>query len=113
MSALTGRTLTMLTMAVAVANASALAADGESNVNTTAPRRIVVSIPDRKLALIESDRCIRGTDQPSTIGKAKSHGCVRLKNADIEKLFERVRGGDVVEIYADRTTETATLFPST
>jgi lipoprotein-anchoring transpeptidase ErfK/SrfK len=29
---------------------------------------------------------IHGTDQPSLIGQAVSHGCVRLTNADVEAL---------------------------
>jgi lipoprotein-anchoring transpeptidase ErfK/SrfK len=31
---------------------------------------------------------IHGTDKPEGIGKKVSHGCIRLKNADIEKLVE-------------------------
>lgn len=132
-------------------------------------RRIVVSIPDRKLALIENDRPvavypvavgapvspsplgtftivnrvsnptyyrpgkvvgpgatnpigtrwiglsekgfgIHGTDEPNSIGFARSHGCIRLKNADVERLFERVRAGDVVELYAERPQELAQVF---
>src|SRR6185436_14039449 len=120
---------------------------------TTVTRRIVVSIPDRKLALIENDEVvviypvavgapvspspvgtftivnrvsnptyykpgkvvgpgaanpvgtrwiglsekgygIHGTDRPGSIGFAKSHGCIRLRNQDVEQLFERVRTGD-------------------
>ncbi len=132
-------------------------------------RRVVVSIPDRKLALIENDRIVRiypvavgaavspspvgtfsivnrvsnptyyktgkvvgpgranpvgsrwiglsakgygihGTDAPASIGFAKSHGCIRLRNRDIEQLFELVRAGDVVELHAERTPEIAQLF---
>jgi lipoprotein-anchoring transpeptidase ErfK/SrfK len=132
-------------------------------------RRVVVSIPDRKLAVVENDEIVQvfdvavgapaspsptgtftivnrvanptyyhpgtviapgprnpigtrwiglsqkgygihGTDQPSSIGYAQSHGCIRLRNADVEQLFERVRPGDVVELHAERTTETDLLF---
>jgi L,D-transpeptidase ErfK/SrfK len=132
-------------------------------------RRIVVSIPDRKLAVVENDEVVQvfavavgapvspsptgtftivnrvanptyyhsgtviapgprnpigtrwiglsqkgygihGTDEPSSIGYAKSHGCIRLRNADVERLFERVRPGDVVELHAERTTETDQFF---
>ena len=134
-----------------------------------AVRRLVVSIPDRKLALIENDAIvsvfavavgapdsptpigtfiivnripnptyykpgkivgpgaanplgtrwiglnekgygIHGTDQPRSIGSARSHGCIRLRNRDVEQLFERVRPGDVVELYAERTPEITQLF---
>jgi len=43
---------------------------------------------------------------------AKSHGCIRLSNADVERLFERVRPGDVVELHAERTTDIDQLFAS-
>jgi lipoprotein-anchoring transpeptidase ErfK/SrfK len=53
---------------------------------------------------------IHGTNVPSSIGKAASHGCIRLRNRDIEQLFEMVRPGDSVEIHAERDDETAELF---
>jgi lipoprotein-anchoring transpeptidase ErfK/SrfK len=56
---------------------------------------------------------IHGTDNPRSIGGAKSHGCIRLRNADVERLFERVKTGDVVELHAERTPELARLFPET
>jgi lipoprotein-anchoring transpeptidase ErfK/SrfK len=136
---------------------------------SSAPRRLVVSIPDRRLAVIENDEVvslfsvavgasatptptgtfsiinripnptyyhpgkiigpgaanplgtrwiglnqkgygIHGTDQPQSIGFAKSNGCIRLRNKDIEQLFERVRPGDIVELHAERTPEIANLF---
>ena len=147
------------------------AADGASPEVSNAPRRrVVVSIPDRKLAVIENDDVvtvfpvavgkpttpspagtftivnrvtnptyyagkgktvapgarnpigtrwiglsqkgygIHGTDQPKSIGFAKSHGCIRLRNEDVERLFERVRTGDVVELHAERTPELSRLF---
>ncbi len=42
---------------------------------------------------------IHGTDHPESIGKAASHGCVRLRNEDIEKLYDMVPVGTVVYIY--------------
>jgi lipoprotein-anchoring transpeptidase ErfK/SrfK len=147
------------------------AAEGASSEVSSAPRRrVVVSIPDRKLAVIENDDMvtvfpvavgkpatpspagtftivnrvtnptyyardgktvapgaknpvgtrwiglsqkgygIHGTDDPRSIGFAKSHGCIRLRNRDVEQLFERVRGGDVVELHAELTPEIAKLF---
>jgi lipoprotein-anchoring transpeptidase ErfK/SrfK len=147
-------------------------ADAADTANEVVVRRLVVSIPDRKLAVIENNEVvevftvavgapnspsptgtftivnrvanptyyhpgkviapgpqnpigtrwiglnqkgygIHGTDQPSSIGYAKSHGCIRLRNADVERLFERVRTGDVVELHAERTPELDQLFPST
>jgi lipoprotein-anchoring transpeptidase ErfK/SrfK len=160
------------TVAVVMTCISAPAA-AASDERATMPieRRIVVSIPDRKLAVIENERVvsfypvavgadaspspvgtftivsrvsnptyyrpgkiiqpgaanpigtrwiglsakgygIHGTDDPKSIGFAKSHGCIRLRNRDVEKLFERVRAGDVVELHAERTPEIAELFAS-
>ena len=163
-----------MVVVVMLAAVPAAAKDGAALVAGTATatvRRVVVSIPDRKLAVIEDgatvevydvavgkpstpspvgtftivnrvahptyyrpgvvigpgDRNplgtrwmglsekgygIHGTDQPGSIGYAKSHGCIRLRNADVERLFERLRAGDVVELHAERTAEIAALFPA-
>lgn len=53
---------------------------------------------------------IHGTNVPSSVGKAASHGCIRLGKADIEDLFRRVRVGDLVEIVDTRNAETAGIF---
>jgi L,D-transpeptidase catalytic domain len=42
---------------------------------------------------------LHGTDEPLTIGQSASHGCVRLRNEDIETLFRIVPLGTVVYIY--------------
>jgi len=132
-------------------------------------RRIVVSIPDRKLALLENDQIVKvydvavgapvspspdgeyviaqrlenpgyyhagvvvapgannplgprwiglnikgfgihGTNRPNSIGKNASHGCIRLRNRDIQDLFARVQVGDRVSLIAARTDEVARLF---
>jgi lipoprotein-anchoring transpeptidase ErfK/SrfK len=64
----------------------------------------------RWIGLSEKGYGIHGTDSPNSIGFAKSHGCIRLRNQDVERLFELVRPGDVVELHADRTPEIAQLF---
>ena len=39
---------------------------------------------------------IHGTNEPWTIGKNVSSGCIRMMNADVIDLYERVRvGADV------------------
>lgn len=42
---------------------------------------------------------LHGTDQPASIGRAVSHGCVRLRNEDIAQLFDMVAVGTPVYIY--------------
>jgi lipoprotein-anchoring transpeptidase ErfK/SrfK len=41
---------------------------------------------------------IHGTNQPSTIGKTVSSGCIRLLNEDIEDLYSRVQVGSRVVV---------------
>jgi len=53
---------------------------------------------------------IHGTNEPRSIGKSVSHGCIRMRNRDVEELFELVRAGDAVELHAKRTTEVAHIF---
>ena len=43
---------------------------------------------------------IHGTNEPSSIGKAASHGCIRMGKTDLEDLFAQVQVGDAVEIHA-------------
>jgi lipoprotein-anchoring transpeptidase ErfK/SrfK len=147
----------------------AAAAQTASKRSPQPARRIVVSVPDRKLALLEGDRVfkiydvavgatvspspsgefqivqrlenptyykpgvaigpgannplgprwiglsvkgfgIHGTNRPDSIGKNASHGCIRLRNRDIEDLFARVQVGDRVSLVAERTDEIARLF---
>ncbi len=42
---------------------------------------------------------IHGTDEPDKLGQAVSHGCVRLGDSDIEKLYHLANVGDTVIIY--------------
>jgi len=136
---------------------------------TTGPRRIVVSIPDRKLAILEAGKVIRiystavgapaspspagkyaivtrlaeptwygkgkivgpgknnplgtrwlglsvkgygihGTNNPASIGRNASHGCIRMRNKDVEDLFERVQVGTPVELVGQPTQQVARVF---
>ncbi|HEX8710599.1 MAG TPA: L,D-transpeptidase [Terracidiphilus sp.] len=53
---------------------------------------------------------IHGTNAPGSIGRAVSHGCIRMGKGDIEDLFSRVRVGDTVELVNTRNAETAQIF---
>jgi len=160
--------LAAITSVVLMATAEALAQDTPARP----ARRIVVSLEDRKLAVLEADRVLKifptavgapasptpvgvykiittipdptwygpgkvigpgknnpigtrwlglsakgygihGTNTPSSIGKNASHGCVRLRNRDIEELFGMVAVGDQVELYGERTPEIARIFGGT
>ncbi|MDZ4201986.1 MAG: L,D-transpeptidase [Gallionella sp.] len=43
---------------------------------------------------------IHGTPDSEPVGKAASHGCIRMRNADLLDMFERVPLGTEVEIVA-------------
>jgi lipoprotein-anchoring transpeptidase ErfK/SrfK len=53
---------------------------------------------------------IHGTNEPKSIGKAASHGCIRMAKSDLEELYEMVAEGDTVELVGERNEETARLF---
>ena len=53
---------------------------------------------------------IHGTNEPSSIGKAASHGCIRMAKADLEEFYELVAVGDTVELIGQRNEQTAKLF---
>jgi|SRR5579872_4417534 len=147
-------------MAVLAIAACDVRASETREANTSEHRRIVVSVPDRKLVLFEGDRVLRiydvavgkpstptpqgkfaiinrvpnptyyaptgsvapgrnnplgsrwmglsakgygihGTNVPSSIGKAASHGCVRMRKQDLEELFEMVTVGTTVELQGE------------
>lgn len=64
----------------------------------------------RWIGLSKKHYAIHGTDEPRSIGRAASHGCVRMGAKDVKELFERVRIGDVVEIRGERDDEVARIF---
>lgn len=134
-------------------------AEAKAEETSTPPKRIMVSLADRKLALFEGSRLVKsydvavgkpataspegefvvarrvanptwygpdkivgpgkanpvgtrwiglsikgygihGTNVPSSIGKAASHGCIRMRNADVEELFDLIDVGVEVELTA-------------
>jgi lipoprotein-anchoring transpeptidase ErfK/SrfK len=53
---------------------------------------------------------IHGTNEPRSIGRAASHGCIRMRRADVEDLFARIRPGDTVVIRAERDELISEIF---
>jgi len=64
----------------------------------------------RWMGLSQKGYGIHGTNAPKSIGRAASHGCIRLRNRDMEKLFTMVRVGDVVQIRGERDEQIARVF---
>jgi L,D-transpeptidase ErfK/SrfK len=56
---------------------------------------------------------IHGTNAPRSIGRAASHGCIRMRKADLEELFEQIRVGDIIEIRGERDETIARIFGGT
>ncbi|HEY1987632.1 MAG TPA: L,D-transpeptidase [Terracidiphilus sp.] len=53
---------------------------------------------------------IHGTNEPQSIGKASSHGCIRMARPDLEEFYAMVAVGDRVRLIGQRNEETAHLF---
>jgi lipoprotein-anchoring transpeptidase ErfK/SrfK len=64
----------------------------------------------RWLGLSAKGYGIHGTNSPRSIGANVSHGCIRMRNRDVEQLFAMVAIGDAVELYDERTPELAAIF---
>ena len=66
----------------------------------------------RWLGLSAKGYGIHGTNSPSSIGNNVSHGCIRMRNRDVEQLFGMVAVGDDVELYNEHTPELDAIFGS-
>jgi lipoprotein-anchoring transpeptidase ErfK/SrfK len=66
----------------------------------------------RWVGLSQKGYGIHGTNAPRSVGHAASHGCIRLRNRDMERLFTMLRVGDVVEIHGERDAQVAQVFGS-
>lgn len=64
----------------------------------------------RWMGLSEKGYGIHGTNAPGSIGKAASHGCIRMAKKDLEELFTLVKVGDTVEIRGERDAQVARVF---
>jgi lipoprotein-anchoring transpeptidase ErfK/SrfK len=163
----TANRTSVLLIAILSFSLQAFAQTGTARTETS--RQILVSIPDRQLALIEDGRVLKvysvavgadvspspegdftvvtrlenptyykpgtvipagkdnplgtrwmglskkgfgihGTNLPASIGKAASHGCIRMKQRDLEELFKMVRVGDKVQLRGQRDEQIAQIF---
>jgi hypothetical protein len=162
----------LISLAATLAATAAFAQNPPKPAAVSKPRsdrRVVASLPDRKLALIEKEQVVKiydvavgapdspspsgefriverlesptyykpgvvigpgagnplgtrwmglgvkglgihGTNRPDSIGHDASHGCLRLRNRDVEDLFARLKVGDRVSLIAERTEEVARIF---
>jgi lipoprotein-anchoring transpeptidase ErfK/SrfK len=56
---------------------------------------------------------VHGTNQPSTIGKFVSSGCIRMLNDDVEDLYTRVKVGTKVVVLSGGRGPSASNAPAT
>ena len=66
----------------------------------------------RWIGLNQKGYGIHGTNAPKSVGHAASHGCIRLRNRDVERLFTMLQVGDAVEIHGERDEQVAEVFGS-
>ena len=64
----------------------------------------------RWMGLSQKGYGIHGTNVPSSIGKAASHGCFRMAKKDVEELFNLVRVGDMVIVRSEHDELVAQVF---
>ncbi len=64
----------------------------------------------RWIGLSQKGYGIHGTNAPRSIGKAASHGCIRMAQTDLEELFEILRPGDAVSIRGERDQQVTEIF---
>jgi len=112
------------TFSVAVGTAASPSPTGEfqivsrvSNPTYYRPGMVIPSGKDnpvgtRWVGLSQKGYGIHGTNAPRSVGRAASHGCIRLRNRDMERLFTMLRVGDVVEIHGERDEQVAQVFGS-
>jgi lipoprotein-anchoring transpeptidase ErfK/SrfK len=80
------------------------------------PGKVIPPGPDnplgtRWMGLSAKGYGIHGTNLERSIGKAASHGCIRMHRRDLEELFAMVQAGDEVEIDGeDDATELSQIF---
>jgi lipoprotein-anchoring transpeptidase ErfK/SrfK len=150
-------------------NANLAAPEAESSVTPVRKRQIVISIPDRRLAVMDNGLVLKiypiavgtrstpspdgdfviinrakdptyrhgemeiapgkdnplgsrwiglnlkgygihGTNVQSSIGKASSHGCFRMRKQDVEELYTLVQIGDTVTVRRERDAMIAQVF---
>jgi len=65
---------------------------------------------NRWMGLSQKGYGIHGTNVPSSIGKAASHGCFRMAKTDVEELFKLVRVGDAVIVRSEHDELVAQVF---
>jgi L,D-transpeptidase ErfK/SrfK len=160
-----------LLFAIQALGQSATGADSQQQTFAVAKRVIVVSLEDRKLALVEDGRVkkiyavavgkpstpsptgnftierrvanptyhhngktvlpgpgnpvgtrwmglsvhgygIHGTNEPKSIGKAASHGCIRMARADLEEFYELVAAVAAQQVPVQETSKTENASPA-
>lgn len=75
---------------------------GPGKVVAPGPRN---PLGNRWIGLSQKGYGIHGTNAPRSVGRAASHGCIRMRKPDVESLFEKVSVGDMVELTSVTLTQ--------
>jgi lipoprotein-anchoring transpeptidase ErfK/SrfK len=67
-------------------------------------------VGSRWMGLSKAGYGIHGTNAPQSIGKAASHGCIRMAKADLEEFYDLIAVGDQVQIIGQPNEQTARFF---
>jgi hypothetical protein len=67
-------------------------------------------VGSRWMGLSKAGYGIHGTNESRSIGKAASHGCIRMAKADLEEFYALVAVGDQVQIIGQPNEQTARIF---
>jgi lipoprotein-anchoring transpeptidase ErfK/SrfK len=63
------------------------------------PRRRLESALGAAALYLTEEIAIHGTDQPELLGDAVSHGCIRMSNEDVLRLYEELEVGTPVIVH--------------
>ncbi len=67
-------------------------------------------VGSRWMGLSKAGYGIHGTNEPRSIGKAASHGCIRMAKDDLEEFYALVAVGNEVQIIGQSNEQTARIF---
>jgi lipoprotein-anchoring transpeptidase ErfK/SrfK len=72
---------------------------GEPVPPSESPKRKVKGMLGDAALYLTPEIAIHGTDSPDQLGSDISHGCIRISNADVRRLYDEVKVGTPVLIH--------------
>jgi L,D-transpeptidase ErfK/SrfK len=72
---------------------------GEPIPPMDSPRRLEPGMLGTTALYLEEDIAVHGTNNPELLGQAVSHGCIRMTNEAVRRLYHEVQVGTPIIIY--------------